>query len=305
MILKTKKQSRKEKVEKPPAEDLKIHNQTLIKKIKQLEKEKEALRDELWKHKKKPSGKIGYALLFFGLIALILSFIYASFISAFIGIALTFWGALLLFIKPITYARASLINSTAIPSILTINHILSELKYKGKAIYLPPRYLKEFKSGKIFISSKKGIILPPTEEIAEEKIFLKNPNGICLPPPGLHLTNLYEEELGTDFAGTDINYLQNNLPKLLIEDLEIAENFEINLKNNKVHIILTGSIFKSFCTKLKKFPNICNSIGCPLCSSIALALTRVTGKPVIIEKTKQSDNGKTIEAYYRILKYPK
>jgi len=166
---------------------------------------------------------------------------------------------------------------------------------------LPPRYLKGIKEGTVFITSGKDLTLPTIEEVAKEKVFLKNPEGICLTPPGLGLVNLFEEELGINFAKVDLNYLQNNLPKLFIEGLEIAEDLEMNVENNLVHLKMKGTIYNDFCNKVRKLSNICNSFGCPLCSSIAIALTRATGKPIIIEKVEPSGGDKTIEAYYLIL----
>ena len=262
---------------------------------------KEAPRLEVRKYKHEPSGIIGYILLFFGAMSLMASVIYVSSILAFIGLGLTFWGALLLFIRPTKLVKANLLDSTAISLLTTINRIIDDLKYKGKAIYLPPKYLKGLKGGTIFIPSKKEIIIPPVQEVAKEKVFLKNPNGICLTPPGLSLANLYEKELGKDFAKVNLNYLQNNLPKLFIEDLEITEDLEINIKGKMIKVKITGSIYKNFCKEARKLSNICNSLGCPLCSSIAIALTRATGKPIIIKKTDLSKDNKTIEVYYQMI----
>ena len=253
------------------------------------------------KYKRNPSEKIGYILLLFGAISLITSIIYVSSILAFIGLGLTFWGALLLFTRPTKLVKANLLDSTAISSLATINHIINDLKYKGKAIYLPPKYLKELKGGTIFIPSKKEVIIPPVEEVAKEKVFLENPNGICLTPPGLSLVNLYEKELGKDFAKVNLNYLQYNLPKLFIEGLEIAEDLEMNIEGNLIQVKITGSIYKNFCKEARKLSNICGSIGCPLCSSIAIALTRATGKPIIIKKTDLSKDNNTIEVYYQMI----
>jgi len=251
--------------------------------------------------KRTPSETVAYALLLSGTIALITSIVYSSSILAFTGLGLTFWGALLLYIKPTKYVKASLLDSTAISSLKTIDQIITDLNYKGKAIYLPPRYLKDPKGGKVFIPSKKTLSIPPAEEIAEEKVFLKNPKGMYLTPPGLDLVNLYENELGKDFTQVDLNYLQNNLPKLFIEDLEIAENLEINIESNMIKVKITGSINKSLCNEVRKLPNICSSFACPLCSSIAIALTRTTGKSIIIEKTEVPEDGETIEASFRLL----
>jgi len=251
--------------------------------------------------KRVPSETVAYALLISGIIALVTSIVYSSSILAFVGLGLTFWGALLLYIKPTKYVKTSLLDSTAISSLKTIDQIITDLNYKGKAIYLPPRYVKELKGGKVFIPSKKDLAMPPVEEIAEEKVFLKNPKGMCLTPPGLGLVNLYENELGKDFAEVDLNYLQNNLPKLFVEGLEIAEDLEINIENNTIKAKITGSINKDLCNETRELPNICSSIGCPICSSIAIALTRATGKSVIIEKTEVPEDGETIETSFRLL----
>jgi len=251
--------------------------------------------------KRNPSETVAYALLISGIIALVTSIVYSSSILAFTGLGLTFWGALLLYIKPTKYVKASLLDSTAISSLKTIDQIITDLNYKGKAIYLSPRYVKNLKGGKVFIPSKKDLAMPPVEEVAEEKVFLKNPKGMCLTPPGLDLVNLYENELGKDFSKVDINYLQTNLPKLFIEDLEIAEDLEINMENNMIKVKITGSINKDLCNEARELPNICGSIGCPICSSIAIALTRATGKNVIIEKTEVPEDGETIEVNFRLL----
>jgi hypothetical protein len=269
--------------------------QTLMKKIEQL-------RLELWKYKRKPSGVAGYILLLYGAMAIASSIFYTSSILAFIGLGLTFWGVLFLFVRPVRYVKSSLLASTSFSSLVTIDRVIADLNYKGKGIYLPPRYLKGLKEGTVFVSSEKDTTVPTVEEVAKEKVFLKNPAGICLTPSGLDLANLFEMELGADFAKVDLNYLQDNLPKLFIEGLEIANDFEMNVHDNLIHVKITESVYKDFCNEVRtKLSNVCRSFGCPLCSSIACALTRSTGKPIIIERIEPSTYGKVVEAYYRIL----
>ncbi len=277
--------------------------QALIERIQKLESEKEELRLKLWKHRRKPSGTIAYIFLFFGAATIVSSIIYEEVILAFIGLTLTFWGALLLFMKPIRYVKTSLLDSTAISSLATIDRVISELDYKGKAVYLPPLpyFIKGYKGGVIYISQKKDIILPPVHEVAGKKVFVKNPQGICLVPPGLSLVNLYEKELGKELTKVEIEYLQEKLPKLFAEDLEIAKELEIKKENSLIHVKITGSIYKDLCAEVRKLSNICNSICCPLCSSIACAISRTIGKPIFLEKNEISQDGNTIEVYYRII----
>lgn len=250
-------------------------------------------------------GIIGYILAFAGILALAFSTAYVSPIErartlAFIGLGLTFWGFLLLYLKRERYVKSTLLDSTATASLEALSKIITELDYKGKAVYLPPKYLKDFKSGILYIPKKQEVEIPTVGEVAEEKTFSKNPNGLCIAPPGLNLTNLFEEELGTDFVRADLRYLQDNLPKILVEKLEIVQDVEISIEGNLVQVRLLDSVYGDYCRE-KRFSNICNSIGCPLCSSIACALSRATGRSVIIEKNDYSENGKTINVRYRIL----
>jgi len=275
--------------------------EALLRKIRELEDEKEFLRRELWKSRGKPPEILGLLFIPYGAIAFILSVLFNSLILSYIGLGLTLWGALLLLIKQTKYVKNKLLDSTAMSSLTTIDQVIEALNYKGKGLYLPPRYLKAFKGGTIFIPYKKDLVIPPIEEVAQEKVFLRNPKGVCLTPPGLSLANLYEDELGTDFATVNLEYLQSNLPKLFVKGLEIAEDLEMNINKNAIHVKIVNSTYKGFCKEARKLSNVCSSIGCPLCSSIACALTRVTGKPIIIEKASLSTDDYTIEASYRII----
>lgn len=251
--------------------------------------------------KTKKETFVSLFLLALGIIALASSIIYTSSILAFIGLGFTFWGALLLYIKPERYVKVDLLDSTVLSTLETINNLLTNLNYKGKAIYLPPKHLKDLKSAKAFIPSKNQTTIPSTEELTEETILSTNPEGIFLTPPGLALTNLYEEKLGTSFTKQDVQYLLKNLPKLLIEDLEIAENLEIKTSKNVVHIKITGSVFQNLCKKTEKLSKINKSLGSPLLSSLAITLTRTTGKPITIKKTNLSKDNKTIKVYYQMI----
>lgn len=245
-------------------------------------------------------GITGGTLLLLGATAFISSILYESSTLAYIGLGLTLWGALLLFIRPTRYVKSKLLNSMIISPLTTIHQVMKALNYNGKGVYLPPQYLKAFRGGTIFVPYKKEVIIPLIEEVAQEKVFLRNPKGVCLTPPGLSLANLYEDDLGKDFAMVNLDYLQDNLPKLFIEGLKIAEDFEMGMEGNMIHIKITGTVCGELCKEARKIPNICY-LGCPLCSSIACALTRATGKPIIIEKASLSADGKTVEAHYRVL----
>jgi len=239
-------------------------------------------------------------LLSAGIVALALSINFASSILAFIGLGLTFWGALLLYMTPSRHVSLELLNATATTTITNIEKILTYFNPEGKGVYLPPKYLKDFESSLIFIPLQAEQALPKPEEVEEEKLYSKNPRGILLEPPGLALSKLFEEKLGTSFTKTDLNYLQEKLPKLFIEDMEMVENINALKESNTITIEITNYIFKDICKETRKHPKIHESIGCLLCSGIACALAKATGKPITIEREEQSQDGKTTKIQYHI-----
>lgn len=254
------------------------------------------------KRKRKPLGKIGYLLLYFGLIALVSSIIYNSSILAFIGLGLTLWGGLFLYAKPVRYVKEVIFNSTTISSLVTIDKILTELNQKGRGVHLPPKHLEQLKESIVFIPTREDVIIPPVKDVTKERVFL-NPDGVRLTAPGQGLLTLYEEKLGTNLSKIDFDYLKNSLPKLLIEDLELLEDLEIEKQHDVIHVKMKLSAYKDLCRQVRKHTSICSHFGCPLCSSIACALAKSMGKAVILEKNEVTTDGKTIRMWYRLIKY--
>ena len=246
---------------------------------------------------------ISRLLLIVGALALTFSVIYTSSILAFIGLGLIFWGAILLYITPQEYVKTILLDTTTITLLTNIDKIITDGNYKGNAIYLPPKYLKDFESSKIYLTAEKTAKLPSPEQIQqkEEEKILSNPNSILLMPPGAEILRLFEKTLGTSFTKVDLRHFENNLPKLFIEDLELAENIEIVAESNKVQVKMENTIYKTLFKELEKFSDIVNMIGCPISSAIACALAKATGKPITITKYQTSEDGHTISVEYRLL----
>lgn len=244
---------------------------------------------------------IAEAMLIFGIISIILSVFSASSILAFIGLGLTFWGALLRYITPSKHVPLQLLTATATSTLPDIEKLLADSHLTAKGIYLPPKNLKDFESSLVFVPSNPGQPLPTSEKADETKLYSKNPKGLFLTPPGLGISKLLEKELGTSFTKTDLNTIQEKLPKLLIEDLEIAENTEVKTQDNTITIEITNHIFNEICQETRKLQNTHESVGCPLCSAIACALAKATGKPIRIEKEEQSQDGKTTRIQYHMV----
>ena len=281
--------------------------QYLVETIKQLQTEIENLKLELKRAKSIPSGKIGIAFLVPGVLAIVFSILNNSTILAFIGLSLTFWGALFFFIKPVKYVQSSLLDSTAISTYTTIDRILKDLKLKGKSYYIPPypkevylpEYLKGLKETVVFISADTGG-MPSIEELAKSKFLLENPNGICVAPPGLGLLTRFEKEVRRDITKLQLDELCESLEPLIVGNLQLAKEMEMKVVDKQIYVRIFDSTYKSLYTTEENLKSI-HSLGCPLVSAIACTLAKATGKMITIQRDSISPDGQTIEVWFQFV----
>lgn len=264
---------------------------------------------------------VGTTTLLLGLIALLLATVYSSSIPAFIGLGLTFWGIILLYIQTEEYTKTTVLDATAKSLLTTLNQTIQELDYKGKPVYLPPKYLNDPEATKAYVPRLRTGSLPPPEQTQklETQPSQRNTQGMLITPPGADLARLFEKTLGTTFTTMNLDNLQQTLPKLLIEDLELATDLEIQqtsstvskpvdptisqieVKHDIIHVRITTAAYAETFKTAQQLPAIYANIGCPLTSAIACAIAKTTGKPTTIETQQTSKDGHTVETDYRIL----
>ena len=117
--------------------------------------------------------------------------------------------------------------------------------------------------------------------------------------PGLGLSRLLEDELKTNFSIVDLEYLQYNLEKALVEGLEIAEAFEMEVSESKVQVLMKGSIFEEIIGELDE-QDTRRIIGDLLSSAIACILAMSTQQPIIIENVKRESKNRSIQVTFKI-----
>jgi len=226
---------------------------------------------------------------------------YSSSFVAILGVTIIFWGATLLYVTPSKHVPLTLLNASAEPAAANIERLITELDLNEKAVYLPPKNLKNTESSLIFIPENPENPLPTPEE-TNEKLLSNEKTGafIFLTPPGVALCRLFENEMGFSFTKTDLNQIQTKLPKLLVEDMELAENAEIQIQGNTVTMEITGSVLNEICRQTDSQPKTHKQVGCLLSSAIACALAKATGKPVTIQNETRNQETKTTHIEYQI-----
>lgn len=250
------------------------------------------------KIKARLSAAIVLIFLCFGTISLLSSLFLVNSVLAFIGLSLLFWGALLIYIQPQTYIRNDFFTATLVNQVATLNQIVSDLGYKGKPIFLPPNYVNQIDTTKIFIPKEKKVLIPELEQILNEaEGYLKKSQGILLTPPTTQLTKLFEDAMGLKFKKVNLHYLTENLPKFLVEYLALADAIEINVNGKMIHVNIKNS---SLVRTSHNSSNEINMLRCPLCNAIACMLAESTRKPITIENLQTLNNETFIKATYKI-----
>lgn len=252
-----------------------------------------------------PSGKIGWAFIIPGALALILSVMNNSSVLAFIGLGLAFWGALFYFVKPVKYVKSSLLDSTAVSTYKTVDRIVKDLKIKGKGYYVPPypkdvylpEHLKGLKEAVVFVSDADK--MPSIEDLAKSKFILENPGGICVSPPGLGLLASFEKELGKDAAKLQLNELCESLPQVIVESLQLAKETEMKEKGVEVYLKLQDPAYRSLYSARENLKSI-QFLGCPIVSAMVCAIAKSTGKMVTIKKVNMNPLSKIVEVWCQI-----
>jgi len=268
--------------------------------LSKLRKENEKLLNELQILKKKPRNNIGYVILFGGALLVLNAIYYSSEISAYVGIALLFWGAIILYVSPDEYVRKRILDVSVIESIFFIDKILKELKYSGDPLYISPKSLWGLRNSTIIVPKNELHQIPSDDLMSNEDISILEDGVIKVNPPGLGLSKYIEDEMKIDFSSTDLMNLQSNLGNMLVNDLGLVKTFQISISERLISIEMTESLFFEILSDLIKFDNL-KHIGGPLVSALACIVARSTRKPVFIQDISVNHNEKSIKTVLHIM----
>jgi hypothetical protein len=240
---------------------------------------------------------INVILIIIGISLLTISTIYVSSFTAILGVAFLFLAGIFLYITPVKHVPLILLNASLNSN---IDRILNEFDLSEKGIYLPPKNIGNSAISLVFIPGSPNSILPPPEEISEG-LFLKfKKTGIIINPPGLALSQLFEQQTGESFTKYKLEDLKNKLPRIIVEDLELAEKLELIIEKDTVLIQITGSLFNDICRNTDNQPRTHSQVGCLLSSAIACVLAKTTGKCITLQKETYISRTKILFLEYHV-----
>ena len=260
----------------------------------------------MFKHEKTPSNKTGIVFLVIGVVITIFSIYESETTVAFIGLSLTFWGALFIFVRARRFVGSNVLCASVISTYKTIDRLVDDSDYSGTFVYMPSHPSENLpnddsanpKELTVFVSSASGVNLSSIGESQQRKLLDENSKGVYIVPPGFGLVNLFEQELKSNFTAIDQDGLYSAL-SMLIFNFELANSFEFSFENGVFHLKIVDSVYKVLYSKEQGLKSV-RYLGCPLTSAIACALTKITGKALTITKIDVTPNLKIIDVWYQM-----
>ena len=169
------------------------------------------------------SFTVGLIFLVSGISLFIISVFSGSQIISFIGLGLTFWGALFLLIPPPKHVDASFLITSSLPDYMTIDRMLNYLTPKTEAYNIPPcprdiylpEHLEGLKETVTFIPAENSEGIAEIEDIARGKFLIEKPKGLLIASPGIGLLDKIEQKRNTDFTKIPLSELDETLPYLV------------------------------------------------------------------------------------------
>lgn len=271
-------------------------------------------------------------MLVVGSIALLFSYIYSSLILTFIGLGLVFWGSVLYYITSSRYYPDELFRVAVEAYSKGIINTLSTLGYTigsrdARVMLFYPRQLRlgGLTQGYLFIYKDgvepEGKMIKLTqylERLDEDgkgnsididipargtaapitSIPADKQQGMIIKAPSQGLIDLFESRLDTNFALMSIDELSMSIERLFMEEFMLADSVDIKKDeedDNTIRVTVKGRDTAKICSNMHDI-----SIAlCPICSTIALAISKSTGKAVMV---KESSIGKRrVDTVYSLL----
>ena len=254
---------------------------------------------------------IAIIFLISGITLFALSVFSGSTLLSFIGLGLTFWGALFLLMPPPKHVEASFLITSTLPTYMNIDRMLNSLIPKNEAYNIPPcpkgvnlpDHLKGLKEMVTFIPAEHTDGIAEIEDIARGKFLVEKPKGLLIISPGVSLLGIIEEKHNKDFTKIPLSELDETLPELFSE-LHLANEIEMTTNENDIILQINGSLYKNLYNQKYNLKSI-SLLGCPLVNAVGCAIAKSTGKPTMIQETKTAQNGKTITVIFNIVQAKK
>jgi uncharacterized protein YjeT (DUF2065 family) len=232
-----------------------------------------------------------------------------------VGIGALFVGAVTMFLNTERFINQKVAEDLNLSSVTVVDDLLRDLRVKNKGVYLPSS--RTGTTVKVFIPLRQEFDVPAQARLAEDRAFLIDlaepaQEGILLKPLGYHLFRHTSEDLKADWKAaptdaegaegpTEVSEQGDNasfaesLQDVVVKGLELADKVTVSDNDGRLSVRLHNTSYARMCESLREdAPQVCEQIGCPLCSLIACAYTEHADVATVIEETHCEEQDITV-----------
>ncbi|MDQ3808364.1 MAG: hypothetical protein M3298_09390 [Thermoproteota archaeon] len=253
---------------------------------------------KLWKALRRGTIRLGLGVTSIGAVCLTISYLSSSVILTFIGLGLTLWGLLLLYISQPSSIPRKVFDALSFSMLKSINAIVDELYHGDTVVHFYRANRNGLAQGYIYFTNRPNGAVRNYEQLNSQEISQNDLNGTFILSPSQGLLDLFEKELNVNFAKIDFPFLERTLPDMLVEELKIVDYFLIESNDDTFAIRFSGEPSVHLCKLINEKSKVGYRIGCPVCGMLALALSKSTGRPIRIKQTITEGDGSNIKTVY-------
>lgn len=217
-------------------------------------------------------------------------------IIVFIGLGLILIGTLATFAAPVTLVPSEIVSNSLSPSAENLSLIVESSPNGGRVLHTP----------KVILGGESQVLLVFSGDSKEESLNLALTDGYVwgrqrkvLHPAGIALMKKFEEVLKRDFLEIDTQQLSRLLAKAIVSELQLSSGFTLReISTAHIEVTWTKPTIVHTCLLQDGYshPSLCY-----LCSSVACALAKATGKPVWIENSNRLTAESGVITTYRVM----
>ena len=253
---------------------------------------------KLWKALRRGTIRLGLGVTSIGAACLTISYLSSSTILTFIGLGLTLWGLLLIYVTQPTGIPRRVFDVLSFSMIKSIDAIIDELYHGDSVVHFYRANRNGLAQGYIYFTHRPNGAVWNYAQPHSQEISQNDSGGTFVLSPSQGLLDLFEKELNVNLAKIDFSFLERTLPVILVEELKLVDYFLIEANDDTFAIRFSGEPSVHLCKLINEKSKIGYRIGCPVCSVIALTLSKFTGRPIRIKQTITEEDGSNMRTVY-------
>jgi hypothetical protein len=200
-------------------------------------------------------------------------------------------GLLVLFLFSIKTVPQELTDPFLLTQGRDLGRLLKGLNLEGRGVYIPAG--GRLKEDRVYIPAERAPL--PLPHLVSEQVFnvgTTTPSmGVSIIPPGNALVDRIEGDTGELFRDSSVTDATETLEKLG-KGTGLFRSIKIRVSGEIVRIEIENSRLGSVCRTLwEDQPELHERVGCPGCSAVLTATSRIMKGPMRIEKVERMKRG--------------